>query len=87
VKVKGKGILATFWLRPMDDLDKSEHHAVEKLCSRVKLCDGTQSASTRLLGLKTERLIDWMSELLLEHVTKIVSTTGVRVVSSAPCSN
>jgi hypothetical protein len=87
VTAKGKGVLNTFWLNP----------SAKKGSSSTGSSSETSSADDpTLFGLtlapketakavvKQERLVDWMVELLLEHVKKIVSRRlPTRSVSSS----
>jgi Adenylate and Guanylate cyclase catalytic domain len=77
VEVKGKGKLQTYWLNPSlhkrgsrsgsSDEDNSDTGSVSRGLSRVSDED----------MVKKHRLVDWITQLLLEHVKKIVSRLGV----------
>ena len=67
VEAKGKGLLNTFWL----DLST-------KGGSSVTLSDAESRASDTVLqaqvpDFKQDQLVDWMVELLLDHIKMIVS--------------
>ena len=74
VKAKGKGVLSTFWLNPSSRVEASvtsdesdpSNESVRKSNNSGKLDPSTNDK-------KKERLVDWMVELLLPQIQKIVS--------------
>jgi hypothetical protein len=74
---KGKGLLTTYWLNPGrgEELD---------IASPLDISESTD-ASSRELGhrfetsVKYERLIGWVTELLLRHIQKIVSNAVMAI--------
>ena len=77
VKAKGKGVLNTFWLNPgfskrasSTTSSQSDSNALENKP------DGDILAKPSPQSIKQERLVEWMVELLLDHIKKIVSRTS-----------
>jgi hypothetical protein len=68
VEAKGKGMLTTFWLNPATKRGSST--ASSETGSISQAAPLQQLASTIE---KKDRLVDWMVELLIEHIKKIVS--------------
>jgi hypothetical protein len=68
VTAKGKGVLKTFWLNP--DARKGSSAGSSETGSTADL---PQLAAAAIV--KQDRLVDWMVELFLEHIKKIVSGT------------
>jgi hypothetical protein len=72
VAAKGKGVLTTYWLNPNVRVETESTLTDETGSS---LDDGdAQVAPSPLTGLnlKQERLVDWMVELLLDPIRKMV---------------
>jgi hypothetical protein len=67
VQAKGKGAMQTYWLNPASkkgsSVASSEGDATSARISRSPVKDSG----------KEERLVQWMVELLMEHMKKIVS--------------
>ena len=76
VEAKGKGVLNTFWLHPMSKNDSS--NASSDNDGTLVSLDGSAD-NTRLSGgdAKQDRLVDWMVEILLFDIRKIVRTEFV----------
>lgn len=76
VEAKGKGVLHTFWLHPMSK-NESSNTSSDNDGTLVSL-DGSAD-NTRLDGrdAKKDRLVDWMVEILLFDIRKIVRTEFV----------
>jgi hypothetical protein len=73
VTAKGKGVLNTFWLDTT--AKKASSTATSQTSSTPDLNDlalGPKITAEEAL-LKQGRLVDWMVELLLENIQKIVS--------------
>jgi hypothetical protein len=76
VTAKGKGVLNTFWLNPSAKKGSSYAASASESSSSgdPAVLDATLGTKeTAAAILKQGRLVDWMVELLLEHVKKIVS--------------
>jgi hypothetical protein len=76
VTAKGKGVLNTFWLNPSAKKGSSSTGSSSEHSSTgdLTLLDPTLAPKeTAAAIVKQERLVDWMTELLLQHVKKIVS--------------
>jgi Adenylate and Guanylate cyclase catalytic domain len=75
VEVKGKGTMRTFWLNQSpnksDNKGSSDNESISPsdFSRGEKLVDDTSDAES----IKRGRLIDWIVELLLEHVKNLVS--------------
>jgi hypothetical protein len=89
VTAKGKGKLNSFWLNPSakrgssiestDSSDTGDQNLVDPTLGSKELAEA---------AVKQGRLVDWMVELLLEHVKKIVSSnlpTGSLSSRIRPC--
>jgi hypothetical protein len=68
VEAKGKGMLTTFWLNPGSKRGSSTTSS--ETGSTSQAAPLVQLASTTA---KKDRLVDWMVELLIEHIKKIIS--------------
>jgi hypothetical protein len=77
VMAKGKGVLNTFWLNPSakkgstGSAASSESSDMDDLLTPCDMALGARETAAALV--KQGRLVDWMTELLLQHVKKIVS--------------
>lgn len=88
VVAKGKGALQTYWLNPRNgntgsDADANEQKSVEKAPEAAP--EPQEKKSVPALNQKTQRLIDWNCELLLQNLRKIVArreTESLRVSTS-----
>jgi hypothetical protein len=81
VNAKGKGVLHTFWLNPRNSSSKASSdcdHQVGK-GDLAKMDEESESME------KQSRLIEWMVELLMEHIKSIVSILACGVVSKYFC--
>ena len=81
VRAKGKGILKTYWLNPTggsggDSAAGSDNVTAESLDS-----SSPSAAPKKVVAVseskKNERLVDWMAEILLDHIKKIVSNVDM----------
>ena len=78
VLAKGKGVLQTFWLNLVDS---------RATCSTASSQGDYSTDSFNNLGGKVKdrsRLEDWMTELLLESMKKLVRRPEPRIVASGP---
>ena len=78
VKAKGKGVLDTYWVSPESkQVDTGETSSTSSQGENIKgpapTAETLGNSSEELRDSKTRRLVSWMVELLLDHVTKIVS--------------
>ena len=73
VKAKGKGVLKTFWLCPVRKGASSATGSDTDPSSSVDSGAVSRRASTEL-AMRNDRRVDWMVEILLDHIRKIVST-------------
>jgi hypothetical protein len=68
VEAKGKGMLTTFWLNPVtrrgSSTTSSETGSIGRAAPMALLATTME---------KKDRLVDWMVELLIDHIKKIVS--------------
>ena len=76
VKAKGKGSLQTFWLNP--GAKKNDTGTTTTSSETGSSSDGVVSAKSDTSEKdrnfsKQERLVDWMVDLLSEHIKKMVS--------------
>ena len=92
VKAKGKGILKTYWLNPtggsggggsaagsdnnVTSADESFDSSSPFSAAPKKKIDAVSESK------KNERLVDWMAEILLDHIKKIVSEEEVTLLKS-----
>ncbi len=80
VRAKGKGVLATFWLTPnasgkaasVTSADESNLAGVQG----VPLETGLVPRDDPDAVLKHDRLVEWIAEIFLEHIRKIVAQKG-----------
>jgi hypothetical protein len=75
VEAKGKGFLKTFWVNR-----NGKDESAIKRTPLVSDLDGTGNPAQLIIAStsKTGRLVDWMVDLLLIHVKKMVSHNMVR---------
>ena len=95
VKAKGKGVLSTFWLNPTGgkeegssagsdtNVDASLFTSMSDNNDRGPRSEARAKASAK--SLKHERLVDWMVEILLDHIKKIVSSFRIPNGSGCGC--
>ena len=78
VKVKGKGALKTYWLTVtgglqarsnMSDQDQDEE---QREAEQVKLLKPSNVDLDKRHHMKETRLVDWVADILLEHIKKVV---------------
>jgi hypothetical protein len=76
VTAKGKGKLNSFWLNPTarNGSTSSESSSTGDQNSFDPTL-GPKDLAETITAVKQGRLVDWMAELLLEHVKKIVSSS------------
>jgi hypothetical protein len=75
VTAKGKGVLKSFWLDPTAKKGSASTTSSEtSSVADLALLDPDLPKTTKAV-LKQGRLVDWMVELLMEHIKKIVSWT------------
>ena len=72
VEAKGKGSVRTFWL------NQAIHKNSTVVSSETSTCEGGDLSTQGLLlnnfdNVRRSRLVDWMVELFVEHLKKIVS--------------
>ena len=85
-KAKGKGVLHTFWLNPSSS---SKVHGSSSGSEEAKIHPHTtfskEITEAEERNSRTNRLVDWMVDILLDHIRKIVSCprTGKRSISSS----
>lgn len=76
VKVKGKGVLNTYWLSHRDPHKFASQTASVASASNSDNADEYHLPSRRALDikpdLKQQRLVDWVSEILLADIKKVV---------------
>jgi hypothetical protein len=79
VTAKGKGVLKAFWLDPTAKKGSRHSSASSETSSEgtssLALLDPALGTKTSEAMVKQGRLVDWMVELLMEHIKKIVSLT------------
>ena len=74
VKAKGKGVLSTFWLNPSSRVEASvTSDESDPSSESVRRSNNSGKMDTSKYDKKKERLVDWMVELLLPQIKKIVS--------------
>lgn len=73
VKAKGKGILKTYWLTltggPQNGSNVSDQ---DPTAEDVKLLKPSHIDLQKRHNMKETRLVDWVSDILLEHIKKVV---------------
>ena len=79
VEAKGKGVLNTFWLHPMSKNDSSatssdNDNALVSLDGDSANPTGGSRMGNDANDKKKDRLVDWMVEILLFDIRKIVSS-------------
>jgi hypothetical protein len=88
VTAKGKGVLKSFWLDPTAKKGAASTTSSEtSSVADLDLLDPDLPKTTKAV-LKQGRLVDWIVELLMEHIKKIVSWTlptgSLSIVASDP---
>ena len=86
VKAKGKGVLSTFWLNPAGGKDEGSSNGDSDVAANDAL-DNSPSAVPKkpvaaVDAMKQDRLVDWMVEILLDHIKKIVSDAMTKILQS-----
>jgi hypothetical protein len=75
VTAKGKGVLKAFWLDPTAKKGSSTASSEASSGDDLALIDPASGPQTAEAIVKQGRLVNWMVELLMEHIKKIVSWT------------
>jgi Adenylate and Guanylate cyclase catalytic domain len=84
VAAKGKGLLTTYWLNPSTRV-ATESLSTDETGSNSDDGDAQVAPSPlKEFNLKQERLVDWMVELLLDPIRKMVRDIDIFLVVS-PC--
>ena len=74
VQAKGKGVLTTFWLNPSSRVEASvTSDESDVLRETIPGQNNVSDINAAVNDKKKERLVDWMVELLLPQIKKIVS--------------
>jgi hypothetical protein len=85
VNAKGKGVLHTFWLNPSAKMNSSSKTSSD--CDHQVAKGDMAKMDEESEGMeKQSRLIEWMVELLMEHIKSIVSILACGVVSKYFCN-
>jgi hypothetical protein len=89
VAAKGKGVLKTFWVNPSKGRGVGASSVVGSGTNEARELTDLKSADnmdplTQDTDAKKERLVEWMVELLLIHIKKMVSDRGV-IMHSIVC--
>ena len=79
VTAKGKGVMHTYWLEmdgPRAEFNGSEQDGQESENKSSRTGNGSEimNTTTSMESKQETRLIDWMTEVLLDYVKQIVST-------------
>ncbi len=74
VRAKGKGVLTTYWLTLKGGIHagSSAGSSEEAIESNNLLKQPSDVEKSRRRNLKESRLIDWVADILLEHIKKVV---------------
>ncbi len=74
VRAKGKGVLSTFWLALQGGIEAGSSSAsIQELVETSTLFQQPSDIdSSRRQNLKEIRLIDWVADIILEHIKKVV---------------
>ena len=74
VQAKGKGVLTTFWLNPSSRVEASvASDESDVLHETIPGKNSVRDVDAAVNDKKEERLVNWMVELLLPQIKKIVS--------------
>ena len=90
VEAKGKGLLTTYWLNPSARVESNSVISDDTEPSDDDDSEVNGSVPTGVADakdLKKERLVDWMVELLIPQIKKIVRSTGIRYFAHLPVSD
>jgi Adenylate and Guanylate cyclase catalytic domain len=72
IEAKGKGKLKTYWLNPSVHKKGSASGASDQGHSDTNSTTSAKSQSSEKDMVKKNRLVDWITQLLLEHIKKVV---------------
>jgi hypothetical protein len=77
IEVKGKGFAKTYWMNPnFKRTDSSSSKSTSEYISEGEQQQRNHTFGNESIGnseiVKRDRLIDWMVDLLIEHIRKIV---------------
>jgi hypothetical protein len=72
VQAKGKGVLDTFWLNPSQKR-KGSTTSSQNDSVTFETAESLEAPTDADVRVKQSRLVEWMVELLVDHIKKIVS--------------
>ena len=75
VRAKGKGVLTTYWLALKGGVHagSSAGSSEETTANKQLVQQSSARGSSRRRNIKESRLIDWIADILLEHIKKVVA--------------
>lgn len=72
VRAKGKGVLSTYWLVLQEGVEAASSTFSVGEGDNVAIKPPTDLDLSRRHNLKESRLIDWVADILLEHIKRVV---------------
>jgi hypothetical protein len=80
VVAKGIGMVKTYWLNPSANKKGSVSGGSERGHSGSDVGTSIESSLHDQCMIKNQRLVDWMTQLLLDHIKKVVSISMYRIL-------